>query len=305
MALSLFTRTRVKAIFLILFVLVSVEGLAAKKQKRRSKKTRSHTRSLQHNATSVNSVVAVKDQSALKLTERRSPHTDPPPTYRDPMKDFTIDLPPLLRSPYHFLLSSIDYQHSDLLSKVAHNIGSHRNRKGLCMRWVRIALEKANREARALFASKPTESHAYNPYNLNNLPKDPDTIRREASVRSPGASAEAFREWAAQNPVSMCQQLGLANVSGLPETESQKGFLHVYQKGRCGFHPRYGHIEVFTDAEKGEACSDHCRKVDKSCAPDLILAPVASCNWLVLDDHHRKDATVASNLSVRKAKNLN
>jgi len=60
------------------------------------------------------------------------------------------------------------------------------------------------------------------------------------------------------------------------------GSVHLYKKGRCGFHHRFGHIEVLVDAATGETCSDHCRLPDRSCRPDMVLVPVSSCEWLTL-----------------------
>lgn len=176
------------------------------------------------------------------------------------------------------LKASIAYQHSELLSLIAKKVGVRRNGHGLCLRYFRVTMTNLKR---AVYRNKRIEL-----LNFHDLPSDRKKRRRRYS---PGRSAEDFRQWALGNPISMCHELGLANVTGLVEANSEKGFVHVFSKGKCGFHRVYGHIEVLTDARKQVACSDHCRIVHSRCKPSLVLAPVSSCNWLVLNADSSSD----------------
>lgn len=61
--------------------------------------------------------------------------------------------------------------------------------------------------------------------------------------------------------------------SGIPRGSSfPKGTVMVWSRGRCGFHPTWGHVEIVVN--DGVACSDFCRRrTDSSCAPSVILYP--------------------------------
>ena len=149
----------------------------------------------------------------------------------------------------------------------------YKNTHGRCLAWVRKGL------------SKLLGLHKATPLDLNSLPNDPikpNSPKRNFSNK--GFSAENFKNWVLNNPTSLCQNLKLANVTEYTELAPHEGVIYVYGKGRCGFHRRYGHIEVLTDAKKGEACSDHCRIITQPCSPDIVLAPVTNCEWIARDE---------------------
>ena len=101
-----------------------------------------------------------------------------------------------------------------------------------------------------------------------------------------GPHAAFFLREAERNPLKLCRKMGLANASYLPTSttsgneQRSKGLIYLYTPGRCGFHSMYGHVEVVVDTNKTKACSDHCRALGPYCSPDLVLAPVKSCEWL-------------------------
>ena len=96
----------------------------------------------------------------------------------------------------------------------------------------------------------------------------------------PGRSAEDFRKWAIDNPLSLCQHLKLKIIPKNSQVNLSEGFIFIYKKNRCGLHPRFGHIEIISKLSPLIACSDHCRYLNKKCKPDLILAPVKKCSPL-------------------------
>jgi hypothetical protein len=102
--------------------------------------------------------------------------------------------------------------------------------------------------------------------NLYELPTDDPSYTSAA-----GRSARKFLDWAQNNPRSLCESLGLAQVSSvLP------GGILVYDGQDCGMDKRNGHIEVVV--RDNRVCSDHCRWRDfERCKPKMILAPVLSC----------------------------
>lgn len=61
--------------------------------------------------------------------------------------------------------------------------------------------------------------------------------------------------------------------SGLPAGASfPKGTIMVFSRGRCGFHPTWGHVEIVVSPTV--ACSDFCRRrTDSRCGPSLLLYP--------------------------------
>jgi hypothetical protein len=146
------------------------------------------------------------------------------------------------------------------LAEIAQKNARFKSTRSRCMRWVRKAL--------ALWTGNPN-------LDLNSLPND--TKKRHTL---PGRSGEAFKNWVLDNPVSLCQNLKLANVTEYPDLSAQKGVIYLYGKRSCGFSRLWGHAEILTDPEEGKVCSDHCRNITRPCKPDMILAPVAHCDWL-------------------------
>lgn len=178
----------------------------------------------------------------------------------------------LFLTEFETLEQSIDYQFAILLADASREYAAFKNSKGLCLKGVRLALNEVLNEY--MKGNLPTK-------NLNELPVDALWKGYDFKKNSPGRSAETFRNWASKNPISLCFALGLADITGLDNLEITKGRIHLYAKGNCGFHPEFGHIEVLVDPRTGLACSDHCRITDTSCSPDMVLAPVKSCDWLV------------------------
>ncbi len=141
-----------------------------------------------------------------------------------------------------------------------------------CMKWVRIAISK--------LMGNPS-------LDLNSLPSDPGSnLKKQVHA---GRSSEGFIKWALNNPISLCKNLKLANVTEHPELASQEGVIHLYAKSSCGFSRRYGHAEVLTNSKLGIACSDHCRTISRPCNPDLVLAPVLHCESLANNDNKVKE----------------
>ena len=154
------------------------------------------------------------------------------------------------------------------LALEARRYGHRQKGKGRCLRGFRHALSRVMK-VRPFFS-------------FHKLPQDhgnPPIMWRH----SPGKSADLFLRWAKENPVSLCRELGLADVTGLYGKNMQPGQVALYRRGRCGYHKQHGHIEVMVS--QNEMCSDHCRLVSskrKPCQPDMVLAPVSDCSWLLV-----------------------
>ena len=85
----------------------------------------------------------------------------------------------------------------------------------------------------------------------------------------PGRSARDFIQWVEHNPVSLCTSLGLAVVPNDIETALQPGFTLAYEPGQCGFHRRWGHIEIVTSV-----MSKRCVEVFPKIGPNKPAASV-------------------------------
>ena len=174
------------------------------------------------------------------------------------------------------LEQSIDYVFAQKLAIASREYASYRNSRGLCLRGVRIALNSVLKDY--MEGMLPTR-------NLHKLPHDLEmkNVPKRRRVGSPGRSAEGFKRWAVKNPVAMCVTLGLGELSkrGKKDPDLMRGSILVYGRGRCGFHRKFGHIEIVVNEETKEVCSDHCRVLAPYCKPDLILIPVRSCEWLM------------------------
>ena len=158
----------------------------------------------------------------------------------------------------------IDYNFSQALAKAANKRGRRWDSKGNCLRAVRFSLweilRKLKRRGRKLI-------------DLNKMPCDHMSPRR-CALYNAGVSAENFRRWAKDNPVSLFSELGLADVTNIPNIKPQKGFIFAYAKGKYGFHRKHGHIEVITRTKPLVVCSDHCKVRKRYRKPSLILAPI-------------------------------
>lgn len=157
----------------------------------------------------------------------------------------------------------IDRKFSSQLAKKAYYRANRLKSKGNCMRAVKFdlwnILTKLERQKGGSFL------------DLNKVSCDPGNHPYKYRA---GLSAEHFRIWAKENPISLYRELGLADVSNIPGLEIEKGFIFVYAKGQYGFHKTYGHIEVITNTKPLTGCSDHCRRIRKYKKPSLILAPI-------------------------------
>ncbi|MDD9952456.1 MAG: hypothetical protein OXT67_12920 [Zetaproteobacteria bacterium] len=174
------------------------------------------------------------------------------------------------------LQQSVDKIFANRLARASERYAIQNKSTGFCLRGVRSALNNVYQRtgSRSKFSS------------LNFLPRDdlPELpADQNSQVKYPGKSAETFRRWAESNPLSLCQVLGLADATKFTWALFQKGAIHVFRNGSCGFHDTHGHIEIVVDPTRKVVCSDHCRKSWRPCAPDLILVPVKSCDWLTLN----------------------
>ncbi|MBI2602981.1 MAG: hypothetical protein HYW48_07990 [Deltaproteobacteria bacterium] len=169
-------------------------------------------------------------------------------------------------------LSAIDHQGGKTLASLTKKQIRRNRPQGKCLRWVRIALTKYK------WQREQDKRKSKRTFSFHSLPRDSHPFAK--NILSPGRSAADFMGWALQNPASLCTELGLANITDLPYHTTFDGMVFVYGRGKCGFHRRWGHIEVVTNAEKKEVCSDHCRKLQPDCKPDIVLAPVTHCGWL-------------------------
>ena len=174
------------------------------------------------------------------------------------------------------LEQSIDYGFAQKLALASKDFASYRKGRGLCLMGVRIALNTVLKDY--MEGMLPTR-------NLHLLPHDLEMtqVSRKRTVGSPGRSADTFKRWATKNPVAMCVTLGLGELTKRIDKNPPliRGSILVYGRGRCGFHRKFGHIEIVVDEETKEVCSDHCRVLTPYCRPDLILIPVRSCDWLM------------------------
>jgi hypothetical protein len=143
-----------------------------------------------------------------------------------------------------FLRLYFDEERATEISQTAYRIAPYRKSRGVCMRWVRQVLTRV-----PLQNGQQPEVQ-----DFNQLPYDYHVpVRREVKGKRikrgsmlPGRSARDFIQWAENNPVSLCTTLGLAVVPNDMETTLQPGFTLAYEPNQCGFHHRWGHIEIVT-----------------------------------------------------------
>lgn len=182
-----------------------------------------------------------------------------------------------------FLRLYFDEERAAEISQTAYRIAPYRRSHGVCMRWVRHALTRV-----PLQNGQQPEIRDFNQLPYDYYPP----VHREGKSRKrgsmlPGRSARDFIQWAEHNPVSLCTTLGLAVVPNDIETALQPGFTLAYEPNQCGFHRRWGHIEIVTSTMgptgRPEAASDHKREIPTPiCRPSMILVPVTSCDWLFM-----------------------
>lgn len=78
-------------------------------------------------------------------------------------------------------------------------------------------------------------------------------------------------EWAKGHPGTL-EDMGFKDV-GYGVEELPRGAVIVWQRGQCGYHSTYGHIEIVVDAGGDKACSDFCHAVRKDCGDPWVWIP--------------------------------
>lgn len=206
------------------------------------------------------SFVYAKDQKTARFKNNKTFYAKEAPELKAPSTLIAMRHTPS----YEPVSMAFDVIKAKKLAEIAKKDAPFKKTRRRCMRFVRKAIAK-------LMGNKALD--------LNSLPSDPIPAKAKMNHALAGRSSVDFMKWALNNPVSLCKNLKLANVSEYPDHISHDGDILLY-KGKCGFNRRYGHAEILTNAKAGEACSDHCRKVSDSCKPDLVLATVAHCDWI-------------------------
>ena len=189
-----------------------------------------------------------------------------------------------------FLRLYFDEDRAAEISQTAYRIAPYRRSRGVCMRWVRqvltrVPLQNGQQPEVQDFNQLPYDYYAASMQRAGNTNEKPKGVKRGSML--PGRSARDFIQWAEHNPVSLCTTLGLAVVPNDMETALQPGFTLAYEPNQCGFHRRWGHIEIVTTligpTGRPEAASDHKREIPTPiCRPSMILVPVTSCEWLFM-----------------------
>jgi hypothetical protein len=85
-------------------------------------------------------------------------------------------------------------------------------------------------------------------------------------------SAHEWGLWANAHPTEL-KARGFRRVVGLGTSKIPQGSIIVWQKGQCGYHSLYGHIEIVTDTNSSRACSDYCGYVKKTCGEPWTYIP--------------------------------
>ncbi len=189
-----------------------------------------------------------------------------------------------------FLRLYFDEERAAEISQTAYRIAPYRKSRGVCMRWVRqvltrVPLQNGQQPEVQDFNQLPYDYHAPLRRQASHTKVKAKKVKRGSML--PGRSARDFIQWAESNPVSLCTSLGLAVVPNDVETPLQPGFTLAYEPNQCGFHRRWGHIEIVTSTMgptgRPEAASDHRREIaTPMCRPSMILVPVTSCEWLFM-----------------------
>lgn len=104
-----------------------------------------------------------------------------------------------------------------------------------------------------------------------------DTLERSGVV-SPAfprlPSAVAFDDWARANPGELARR-GFARET-LSLDAIPRGTIITWRPGQCGYHARYGHVEIVVDDASSRACSDYCGAIRKNCGAPGMYVPVRS-----------------------------
>lgn len=189
------------------------------------------------------------------------------------------------------LLQALDIKAARIFSQAQRRVAIRKNTRGNCLKGVRLGLSQVKKSKSKRKLRDNIIFHLLN--------QDVDNTQ----TYNPGRSAKDFLTWAQQNPRTLCQELGLADVTHIPVNQLlDHGLVYLYEEGQCGFHKQFGHVEVIVKQRKGKiACSDHCRPINKQCRPKAVLALVKDCRFLEQEQMHlannesessRKDLTI-------------
>ena len=84
--------------------------------------------------------------------------------------------------------------------------------------------------------------------------------------------AYSWGKWAKAHPAELTKR-GFRYAPGVSVNAIPQGAIIVWQPGQCGYHRQYGHIEIVTDTQSSQACSDFCGKVKKTCNDPWVFIP--------------------------------
>ncbi len=85
-------------------------------------------------------------------------------------------------------------------------------------------------------------------------------------------SAVAFDDWARANPGELARrgfEKQSPDINHIP-----RGSIITWRPGQCGYHARYGHVEIVVDGASTRACSDYCGSIRKTCGAPGVYVPV-------------------------------
>lgn len=80
-------------------------------------------------------------------------------------------------------------------------------------------------------------------------------------------------EYMASNP-SYTSRVGFRRIDVAP-TSVPKGSIVGWRRGQCGYHAKYGHIEISVDNSSSRACSDYCGRIKTTCGRPFVFMPTA------------------------------
>jgi uncharacterized protein YraI len=60
---------------------------------------------------------------------------------------------------------------------------------------------------------------------------------------------------------------------GVSANDVPKGSIIGWRRGQCGYHSKYGHIEIAVDSSSSRACSDYCGSIKKTCGAPYVFMP--------------------------------
>jgi hypothetical protein len=78
-------------------------------------------------------------------------------------------------------------------------------------------------------------------------------------------------EYMSANP-GYCDKVGFKKI-GVSANNIPKGSIIGWRRGQCGYHSKYGHIEISVDSSSSRACSDYCGSIKKTCGAPYVFMP--------------------------------